>query len=1411
MKRCLGLILAGVALCAAADTLTWSATTGGNWSDAANWTSDGSHAVPQSGDRVVVALSAGSASTNNLSSLSLSHFKMVFRRDGVQGTSGRKFITFRGNPITLTGGLDALKSDSVSAGSVHESDYAISCYIPFVLSDAQAGGTNKFDLVCRYTQYGALSGPGMLWLACGGVASTLKCENTCAGGSYLTGSNIFDLEHAKGLGNGSVKAVHALTGTMVRLYSNCDAWLDVRPPTTLPDSYYTFGVYANWAFNGPITGTRFVLKAFSPSLTTTVDGDIDVEGPVHVSRDSGSANYSVVYNGRVRCQDFGRLYQAAAGRVTFNHADNDIANFYSLYQNAYAGAVNCFGTNAVVRFRENSDAYGVMDLCGFDQRINRITLNGSYVVTGEEGHLITSSSPATLTMAATESTVCDAKFGGALSLVWAPRGNYSFQTYADCGRSMPMTGALVVSNGTFEVNGANAFPQASSLVVADGASFVWASSVKEGLHGLSALKVGENARFEIAGGAELPFTQKAYRSGLVLDLSTSARFLLVDGVEVPVSGLSTNGVALPVGTVVSGTAAEGVVVLPQLAGCSARIRITGITPGEKVQLSAKAYVKDGLVCHLDGIENAGYGTFDATAAVWKDLAETAGDFTVDATVGTFTGTSLKKIKSGCLGRNNTVRSGVLTLEAAVSGAAAAGTGVVMPIFLGSDQNIIWQDKSDGYRYLAVDKLHLGWKMASRPSNVTIAAVYASSTQASGFYQNGIVPEGESYAGETFSGNNNPSGGMTLGGRTITWNGSDTGPYGYELNAVRMYNRALSPSEVTNNWVVDTYRFHGTLPAETENYRYSPNGEGVLECRLTVSVAGADVLVNGEPLSAEGYWAELGETVSLTIRPDASHTFGSWMGDLDAVVGGTADDASIQVRVNRSLSFGANMASSLLIVSGDTNLTQNVSCSGIRFLGAYMVSAAEDCSLTIDENGSGIEIVDGVAGTATIACPLAIGSLFGGTVQTVQIPETATLLMTGNLTGKAPLAFAGSGTFKTQGLASDYAGDLALSNGVVSVSGRFLASDAKLSMYNRAQVRFNGAEVGGTIIGYQTANYSWFAVEGNTSNYLRGGIVTKTTGVTPQWSISFGTGSRLFIERNFSNSAGSYVTPSGPGELHLTNITYTSTMVGAYQPGKDVVTHLWQPNALLVNNHLSASGNLISHAANTLGHSPLRLMNCAWDLGGFDQTSGRLSWMDSYANSEIRSTEPATLRIYQDKQSGSGSNRGSVTYLGRLTGQVSLVKTGNETSKATADQVAEDLVLGSAIASKGEVGVVWGLLSFTNGTGRVGSWLNCPRATAGGTTDAFGNAHVGILELLHSQVFDKSVDVHVKDGGKVRLGAGVSQRVSELYLDGSETPAVHGFWGSSSSSATHKDDAHFEGTGVLYVTGPNEPGTIFVFR
>ena len=76
-----------------------------------------------------------------------------------------------------------------------------------------------------------------------------------------------------------------------------------------------------------------------------------------------------------------------------------------------------------------------------------------------------------------------------------------------------------------------------------------------------------------------------------------------------------------------------------------------------------------------------------------------------------------------------------------------------------------------------------------------------------------------------------------------------------------------------------------------------------------------------------------------------------------------------------------------------------------------------------------------------------------------------------------------------------------------------------------------------------------------------------------------------------------------------------------------------------------------------------------------------------------------------------------------------------------------------------------------------------------------------------------MDVYVAKGAKVRLAAGVSQRIRDLYFEddaGEWVKQPGGAWGSSASGAAHRSDAAFAGAGTLRVLGSIQP-TFRLFR
>jgi len=106
----------------------------------------------------------------------------------------------------------------------------------------------------------------------------------------------------------------------------------------------------------------------------------------------------------------------------------------------------------------------------------------------------------------------------------------------------------------------------------------------------------------------------------------------------------------------------------------------------------------------------------------------------------------------------------------------------------------------------------------------------------------------------------------------------------------------------------------------------------------------------------------------------------------------------------------------------------------------------------------------------------------------------------------------------------------------------------------------------------------------------------------------------------------------------------------------------------------------------------------------------------------------------------------------------------------------------------------GVLSGTGGFTKTGEGV----LTLSGENTYTGTTRVneGTLILTTATLGDDS-EVRINGDGKIDLLHGETDTVGFLYIDG--TPQEPGTYGSSASTATHKDDTRFFGTGVLLVT------------
>jgi len=185
-----------------------------------------------------------------------------------------------------------------------------------------------------------------------------------------------------------------------------------------------------------------------------------------------------------------------------------------------------------------------------------------------------------------------------------------------------------------------------------------------------------------------------------------------------------------------------------------------------------------------------------------------------------------------------------------------------------------------------------------------------------------------------------------------------------------------------------------------------------------------------------------------------------------------------------------------------------------------------------------------------------------------------------------------------------------------------------------------------------------------------------------------------------------------------------------------------------------------------------------DLNGNDQSCSKLYIDSSLPGARsITSATPARLTVNQNA---------NTLYDGVFTGAASLLKLGTGTLTIT----------NAYTSTAGSFAVSNGTLAVT-GEGTFGP--NSLNVFVGGT---------GRLVLSNSVAIANNAAVQMPAAGvgtaKISLGAGVHEKVGYLFF-GEKMKRV-GTYGSTSSPATHTDDTHFEGPGVLEVLRDNS-GTL----
>lgn len=211
-------------------------------------------------------------------------------------------------------------------------------------------------------------------------------------------------------------------------------------------------------------------------------------------------------------------------------------------------------------------------------------------------------------------------------------------------------------------------------------------------------------------------------------------------------------------------------------------------------ISARSYIKDGLIAMWDGIENAGWGMHDANATVWKDLI---GD--CDAV------TSTALVFADYMYENNTTAERKLTVASKIDFSAMNYLTLESCFSNMTDSQAYHMVIGANTDYFSVgwpakDGTYLSWKLGNgqRPTvtagrSGTIAAVYDNG-QASLWY-NGAM-------GDRYSSAKNWASNMYLAWGNCWGLARGT----KRCHCYRLYNRALTADEIAINYAIDKARF-----------------------------------------------------------------------------------------------------------------------------------------------------------------------------------------------------------------------------------------------------------------------------------------------------------------------------------------------------------------------------------------------------------------------------------------------------------------------------------------------------------------------------------------------------------------------------------------------------------------------------
>ena len=338
-------------------------------------------------------------------------------------------------------------------------------------------------------------------------------------------------------------------------------------------------------------------------------------------------------------------------------------------------------------------------------------------------------------------------------------------------------------------------------------------------------------------------------------------------------------------------------------------------------LNASSYVRRGLVANFDGIDNAGTGSHDSSAATWTDLTGNGNDATVGANA-SWNGTD--GWTSSTDGKPMTIPAGngsATTVAGTTAKKVFTAQFTVKPSRHNARQSFFgqWDRKGVCIEHNSGD--------SGKPGYIRAFYNFLSGTTGDDKFSSVLVTSGEWAAmslvsdtaqqtvwknGETsqtivksLSGTLTNICASVIGGDNTRDNMGYRGTY----NAFRLYNRLLSENEVKVNAVLDDRRFNNgakglALPA---GWSFDANGTLMVDVSATATTGGMVSYRGGAAAaSASDTVNHDGSTiVSFAAIPDAGYVFDRWSGDTDLIASGSILTPEITLDPDRAISLVAN--------------------------------------------------------------------------------------------------------------------------------------------------------------------------------------------------------------------------------------------------------------------------------------------------------------------------------------------------------------------------------------------------------------------------------------------------------------------------------------------------------------------------